>query len=152
MLGVTPIWRERRACAKRKMTSIKQDRFTLKRKWAWKRWASGTRKDYPIDSTPIELFQIAVLQLLIAGPHYNWMYRAAWNYDAEPALRALQCPVLLLNAGEDPLADKDEEVASVLPNARIVHLEGLTGQLPWRVPERFTSEIEKFLAVGAMRA
>jgi pimeloyl-ACP methyl ester carboxylesterase len=119
--------------------------------WAWKRWASGKRKDYPIDSTPIELFQMAVLQLLIAGPHYNWMYRAAWNYDAEPALRGLQCPVLLLNAGEDPLADKDDDVAKVLGDARIVHLEGLTGQLPWRVPERFTSEIEKFVGVEAVR-
>ena len=120
--------------------------------WAWKRWASGTRKDYPIESTPIELFQMAVLQLLIAGPHYNWMYRAAWNYDAEPALRGLKCPVLLLNAGEDPLADKDKDVAKVLPDSRIVHLEGLTGQLPWRVPDRFTSEIERFLGVGAALA
>jgi pimeloyl-ACP methyl ester carboxylesterase len=117
--------------------------------WAWKRWAGGHRRDYPLDRTPIELIQMAVLQLLIAGPHYNWMYRAAWNYDAEPALRALECPVLLLNAGEDPLADKDAEVAERIRDVRIVHLPGLTGQLPWRVPERFTSEIEKFVGVTA---
>jgi pimeloyl-ACP methyl ester carboxylesterase len=117
--------------------------------WAWKRWASGNRKDYPIDGTPIELFQMAVMTLLIAGPHYNWMYRAAWNYDPEPALRSLECPVLLLNAGEDPLADKDHDVAKIIRDARVVHMEGLTGQLPWRVPERFTSEIEKFVGVGA---
>lgn len=116
-------------------------------RWAWNRWASGKRKDYPLDSTPVELINMAVLQLLIAGPHYNWMYRAAWNYDPEPALRALVCPVLLLNAGEDPLADKDAEVARVLRDARIVHFEKLTGQLPWRVPERFTTEIEKFVGV-----
>jgi pimeloyl-ACP methyl ester carboxylesterase len=119
--------------------------------WAWKRWASGKRSDYPIESTPIDLFQMAVLQLLIAGPHYNWMYRAAWKYDPEPALRGLECPVLLLNAGEDPLADKDHEVARLIRDARVLHLEGLTGQLPWRVPERFTSEIESFVGVGAKR-
>jgi haloalkane dehalogenase len=120
-------------------------------RWAWNRWASGKRKDYPLDSTPVELINMAVIQLLLAGPHYNWMYRAAWSYDPEPALRGLTCPVLLLNAGEDPLADKDEDVAKVLRNARIVHFEGLTGQLPWRVPERFTSEIEKFVGVAAAK-
>ncbi len=116
--------------------------------WAWKRWAGGHRKDYPLDRTPIELIQMAVVQLLIAGPHYNWMYRAAWKYDAEPALRALSCPVLLLNAGEDPLAEKDIEVAKLLADARVVQLPGLTGQLPWRVPEQFPSEIEKFVGVA----
>jgi pimeloyl-ACP methyl ester carboxylesterase len=76
------------------------------------------------------------------------MYRAAWSYDAEPALRGLECPVLLLNGTEDPLADKDAEVARLLRDSRIVHLEGLMGQLPWRVPERFTQEIEEFVGVG----
>ena len=75
------------------------------------------------------------------------MHGVRGNVD-EPALRGLECPVLLLNAGEDPLADKDHDVAEVLRDARIVHLEGLTGQLPWRVPERFTVEIEKFVGVG----
>lgn len=120
-------------------------------RWAWNRWASGKRKDYPLDRTPVELIHMAVLQLLLAGPHYNWMYRAAWNYDPEPVLHGLACPVLLLNAGEDPLADKDQEVARILRKARVVHLEGLTGQLPWRVPERFTAEIEKFVGVEATR-
>jgi pimeloyl-ACP methyl ester carboxylesterase len=116
-------------------------------RWAWNRWASGNRKDYPLDRTPVELINMAVIQLLLAGPHYNWMYRAAWSYDAEPALRKLECPVLLLNGTEDPLADKDAEVERLLRDARIVHLEGLMGQLPWRVPDRFTSEIEKFVGV-----
>ncbi len=116
-------------------------------RWAWNRWASGKRKDYPLDRTPVELINMAVIQLLLAGPHYNWMYRAAWAYDTEPALRSLSCPVLLLNGSEDVLADKDAAVAELISDARIVHLEGLTGQLPWRVPGQFTVEIEKF--VGA---
>ncbi|PZR98567.1 MAG: hypothetical protein DLM67_05520 [Candidatus Nephthysia bennettiae] len=116
-------------------------------RWAWNRWASGKRSDYPLDSTPVELIHMAVVQLLLAGPHYNWMYRAAWSYDPEPALRGLACQVLLLNGSKDPLADKDVDVAQHLRDARIVHLEGLTGQLPWRVPERFTAEIERFVGI-----
>lgn len=121
-------------------------------RWAWDRWASGRRADYPLDRTPVELINMAVIQLLLAGPHYNRMYRAAWQYDPEAALRSLVCPVLLLNAGEDPLASKDKEVAQVLRDARVVHLPGLTGQLPWRVPGRFTEEIERFVGVCAATA
>jgi pimeloyl-ACP methyl ester carboxylesterase len=116
-------------------------------RWAWNRWASGKRMDYPLDRTPVELIHMAVVQLLLAGPHYNWMYRAAWSYDPEPALRGLACPVLLLNGTEDPLADKDAEVAKLVRDVRTVHIEGLMGQLPWRVPERFTAEIERFVGV-----
>ena len=113
-------------------------------RWAWDRygriWAAGS---------PVELIHMAVMQLLIAGPRYNWMYKAAFAYDPEPALRALHCPTLLLNAAGDPLANKDEQVARLMRRARVVHIEGVPGQLPWRVPERFVAEIETFVGVGA---
>ena len=113
-------------------------------RWAWDRygriWAAGS---------PVELIHMAVMQLLIAGPRYNWMYKAAFAYDPEAALRALQCPTLLLNAAGDPLANKDETVARLMRNAHVVHIEGVPGQLPWRVPERFVAEIENFVGVGA---
>jgi pimeloyl-ACP methyl ester carboxylesterase len=115
-------------------------------RWAWDRVGSRKRVDYPPD-TPVELIHMAAMQLLLAGTRYNWMYKAAWSYDPEPALRALECPVLLLNAEMDPLAKTDQEVATLLRDARIVHLQGLTGQLPWRVPELFTAEIEKFVGL-----
>jgi pimeloyl-ACP methyl ester carboxylesterase len=114
-------------------------------RWAWDRygriWAAGS---------PVELIHMAVMQLLLAGPRYNWMYKAAFEYDPEPALRGLTCPTLLLNAGKDPLAFKDEVVNRLLRDGRVVHFEDLPGQLPWRAPERFTSEIEKFIGVGAV--
>jgi pimeloyl-ACP methyl ester carboxylesterase len=111
-------------------------------RWAWDRygriWAAGS---------PVELIHMAVMQLLLAGPRYNWMYRAAFAYDPEAALRELACPTLLLNAEKDPLAFKDEAVVALLHDGRVVHLEGLSGQLPWRVPERFTEEIQRFVGV-----
>ena len=116
--------------------------------WAWTRTAVG-RKDWPPDS-PLELVNRAVMQLLIAGRTYNWGYRAVWDYDAEPALRALACPVLMLNAAEDPLAHLDEPVAQLLQNGRVVHVEGLAGQLPSRVPEQFADEIAQFVGVDAV--
>ncbi len=109
-------------------------------RWAWERygriWAAGS---------PVELIQMAAMQLLLAGPRYNWMYKAAFAYDPEPALRGLACPTLLLNASNDPLAFKDQAVAQMLRDGRVVHIEDLPGQLPWRVPERFVSEISRFI-------
>ena len=113
-------------------------------RWAWDRygriWAAGS---------PTDLIQTAVMQLLLAGERYNWMYKAAFAYDPEPALRELQCPALLLNAAGDPLAYKDEVAAAFMRDARVVHVKKVPGQLPWRVPQRFTSEIEEFVGVGA---
>ncbi len=112
-------------------------------RWAWDRygriWAKGS---------PVELIHMAVMQLLLAGPRYNWMYKAAFAYDPEAALRGLACPTLLLNASKDPLAYKDEAVTALLRDGRVVHLEGLPGQLPWRVPKRFTEEIQRFVGVS----
>jgi pimeloyl-ACP methyl ester carboxylesterase len=107
--------------------------------WAWDRYGRIWAAD-----SPVELIHMAVMQLLLAGPRYNWMYRAAFAYDPTEALRGLACSTLLLNAERDPLAFKDETVASLLPDARVVHVEGLSGQLPWRVPERFAGEVERF--------
>jgi pimeloyl-ACP methyl ester carboxylesterase len=115
-------------------------------KWAWDRTAVG-RKDWP-EGSPLELVNMAVMQLLVAGKSYPWGYRAVWRYDAEPQLRALQCPVLLLNAAEDPLAHLDPVVAEIVPNARVVHFEGLAGQIPSREPERYAEEIRKFVAAN----
>jgi pimeloyl-ACP methyl ester carboxylesterase len=130
---------------------IELDRDGQHMRWAWDRLAARGRKDWPTD-TPIELVNMAVMQLLLAGPHYNWGYRAVWAYDPKPALRGLTCPVLLLNAAEDPLAYLDEQAAALVADARIVHLEGLTGQLPWRVPERFAAEIAAFAGLPAPQA
>jgi pimeloyl-ACP methyl ester carboxylesterase len=114
-------------------------------RWAWDRygriWAAGS---------PVDLIHMAVMQLLLAGPRYNWMYKAAFVYDPEAALKGLECPTLLLNAGKDPLAFKDERVAALLRDGRVVHFDELPGQLPWRAPERFVAEIEKFIGVDAV--
>ncbi len=113
--------------------------------WAWDRTAARGRKDWPPDS-PIELVHMAVMQLLLAGPRYNWGYRAVWAYDPIPAVTSLRCPVLLLNAADDPLAYLDQRVAEMLPDARVVHVEGIAGQMPSRVPERYAAEITRFIA------
>ena len=113
-------------------------------RWAWDRygriWAAGS---------PVELIHMAVTQLLLAGTRYTWMYRAAFAYDPTEALRALECPTLLLNAAGDPLAFKDPAVAEIVRDARVVHVEGVPGQLPWRVPGRFADEIGRFAGVAA---
>jgi haloalkane dehalogenase len=148
VLGDTPLGEAPKSAKETFAPDFELSRDGAHMRWAWDRLAARGRKDWP-PTTPLELVNMGVMQLLLAGVSYNWGYKAIWAYDAEPALRGLTCPVLLLNAAEDPLADVDATVSELLGGAPIVHIEGLTGQLPWRVPERYASEIERFIGVGA---
>ena len=67
-----------------------------------------------------ELVNMAVMQLLLAGPRYNWGYQAVWAYDPIPAITGLRCPVLLLWGEHDRLVPPafGREYAKHLPQAK----------------------------------
>ena len=68
-----------------------------------------------------------------------------WDYSDRAAL--VQAPVLTVCGSADPsgLIEGGREWVSLLPNARLLELEGI-GHLPWvESPERFFSEVNAFL-------
>ncbi|MDJ0928290.1 MAG: alpha/beta fold hydrolase [Gammaproteobacteria bacterium] len=62
----------------------------------------ATRMNYPMPSP--EGLQNYVREFLDAGDNYRHAYRAAFDYDAGPALTRLQVPALITAAERDPLA------------------------------------------------
>lgn len=111
-------------------------------RWAWQRY----QRIWGADSPP-ELLNLAVIQLVGNYGTYNWAYNAAFRHDPEPPLRRMACPILLLNSAGDLLNYTDERVMALKPGTAFVPVAGLRGQLPWRDPERYTSEVFTFLGV-----
>ncbi len=109
--------------------------------WAWKRY----QRSWGSDSPP-ELLHLGAMELLVNYARYAWSSRAAYRYDPRPGLAQLKCPVLLLNAEGGIFAHTDPEVLALIPNGRLKVVPGLRGQLPWRAPEIFASEIIHFIS------
>ena len=99
---------------------------------------------------PPELVNLAVANIASVFERYNWAYRAAFAYDPTEPLRALPCPVLLLTAARDMLADGDALAQAIRPDAVAVRLTDTTGQLPWRVPEEFAAVLSSFVTTGRL--
>ncbi|WBB73047.1 alpha/beta hydrolase [Micromonospora sp. WMMD1128] len=97
---------------------------------------------------PPELVNLAVANIASVFERYNWAYRAAFAYDPTEPLRALPCPVLLLTAARDMLADGDALAQAIRPDAVAVRLTDTTGQLPWRVPEEYAAVVSSFVTTG----
>jgi proline iminopeptidase len=68
------------------------------------------------------------------------------GYDWRPALRALSIPTLVFHGTEDALPPRvAEELAAVLPQARLTLIPG-SGHMPfWEVPEAFFAAVDAFL-------
>lgn len=109
-------------------------------RWAWERY-----QEIWADDTPVELQNMAVMQILRVLDCYNWGYSAAFSYDPGPALKQLSCPVMLLNAEHDHMAHTDERVLAELQDGRLVRLPGLSGQLPWRATSEFVHHVKTFI-------
>ncbi|MFN8535812.1 MAG: alpha/beta hydrolase [Dehalococcoidia bacterium] len=107
--------------------------------WAWQRYQRIWGGDDPALNT------VAIIQLLQAGPRYNWAYNAAFRHDPAPSLASLACPILLINPENDLLNFTDPRVLEMKPSARFVKVPGLRGQLPWRQPKVYADETIAFI-------
>lgn len=94
--------------------------------------------------TPGWILNLAINDVLSIWDRYSWGYRAAFRYDPEPALRALQQPTLLLDPEFDLLADKDPIVQAMVADCRTEILAGLPGQMHLRAPAETASRLEAF--------
>lgn len=72
---------------------------------------------------------------------------AGVRHDARPALREVACPTLVLHGGSDRLVARRhaEELAALLPDARLVVLESASHFLTWENADDFNAETVAFL-------
>lgn len=96
------------------------------------------------EDTPAWMLNLAIGDVLSVWDRYSWAYQAAFRYDPEPALRALEQPTLLLDAEHDLLADKDPLVQAMVADCRTVLIPDLRGQIHLRAPEETARFLEEF--------
>src|SRR5262249_31589923 len=74
------------------------------------------------------------------------VHRSLGRYDLRPRLGEVRCPVLALHGTEDPIPIRyTEELVRLLPNARLVRLEGC-GHVPYiECAEPFFGALRAFL-------
>lgn len=75
------------------------------------------------ETTSKEIIHTAVIDVMKAGPNYDWGYREAFDYNPEPALRELTHPVFLPIAKDDPLVSKNAIILEMLPHAREIMID-----------------------------
>ncbi|MFD1038402.1 alpha/beta fold hydrolase [Virgibacillus byunsanensis] len=107
-------------------------------------WWTYFEEKFKVDATE-NMIQNALLQILRAGPCYEWGYRAAFDYDPEPALRRLSQPIYLLVAEGDVLKDKNNHVKMISEHVKDETIINVPGQLSQRVPEKTAEKIHQFL-------
>src|SRR5947207_2606282 len=74
------------------------------------------------------------------------VHESLGDYDLRPRLAEINCPALVLHGTEDPIPFRyAEELARLLPNARLVRLDGC-GHVPYiECPEPFFAALRAFL-------
>lgn len=100
------------------------------------------------EDTPPELLNVGVAATISNLAAYQLGYGAVLRFNPHPRLRRVRCPVLLLNATEDRFAAGDAVVQSIVPQAHVVHLSGMRGQIPWRRPRTYARRVVEFLKSG----
>ena len=93
----------------------------------------------------LELLTLAVINMASNHERYGWAYNAAFHYDPVPDLPKLGCPTLFITPEHDLLAEEDQRAVGLVPDSRLVLIEGAGGQLYAREPERFAREVTNFL-------
>ncbi|MEQ8247967.1 MAG: alpha/beta hydrolase [Alphaproteobacteria bacterium] len=138
--GVPMFTEEQRAGFSTRITepNIDGDGDFLKAIWATRRKNWG-------EDTDLETIHAAIAQHLTIYPRYHWAFKAVFSYDAQSALKQIRCPLYVINAEGDSLAQIDKDAAAQVPGARFKLVPGVGGQLPYRAPEIYAREVVDFI-------
>jgi hypothetical protein len=98
------------------------------------------------DDAPAEMLQGATVDFLQALDRYEWAYNAAFRYDPEDDLRALQIPVLFLTPEHDLLVASDTAAVKLVRSGRQELIADHLGQYPLRNPEEFARHLGTWMA------
>lgn len=118
--------------------SIDAEGDFLKTMWTTRRKNWG-------EDTDLDIIHAAVSQHLTVYPRYHWAFKAVFSFDAKAALQKLTCPLYVINAAGDSLAQIDKEAAAVVPGAKFKLVPDVGGQLPYRAPEIYAREVLNFI-------
>lgn len=100
--------------------------------------------DYPVGD--MDLLERFIIDALKAGPRAAGGHYTVSDYEMEPRLSLVTCPVLLIAAPADPHAYPSVPLLSArLPRARIVEIEGGMVPLVDQLPEAFAATVMDFL-------
>lgn len=77
-------------------------------------------------------------------PDHWWAHEALFSYDTESCLRAVSCPVLVLNP-DSPLAESSRAAAQLMKTARLKELPSLSGAIFDLGTDLLCAEVEAFL-------
>lgn len=102
----------------------------------------------------IDLLERFILDALKAGPRAASGHYTVADYQMEPRLPLIRCPVLLIAAPEDPHAYPSiGPLSRRLPTATVVELEGGMVPLVDQMPTEFAASVLRFLdEIEATRA
>lgn len=95
------------------------------------------------------IIQKAVMNVMKAGPHYDWGYREAFDYDPTAALKQLKHPVFLLIAKQDPLVGKNAVILEMLPQA-IEEIIDVPQHITQAATQQTANSITNFLKIRKM--
>ena len=94
----------------------------------------------------IDLLERFVVDALKAGPRAAEGHRVVARYEMETKLPLVRCPVLLVAAGDDPLAYPFvQPLAERLPQSRVAEIPGGMVPLPDQLPAEFAAAVIEFL-------
>jgi pimeloyl-ACP methyl ester carboxylesterase len=98
----------------------------------------------------VDLLERFVVDALKAGDRAAEGHRVVARYDMEAALPRVTCPVLLIDAAEDPHASPfAERLHAALPTSTVTRIEGGMVPLPDQLPVEFAAAVERFLDATA---
>ena len=115
--------------------------------WAWQQYLES--EGGPGPRPPLDLINLAAVHVASNRLRFAWGYRAAFAYDPAPALRRMECPVLLLNTSKDVLAQCDEPARRLVADGRIIHMNEVKNRAYWHLPEIFSSHVTSFVEGAA---
>jgi len=86
-----------------------------------------------------------VVVILKGGPRNVEAHLALWRYEPQERLPLIKCPTLILMSKEDQFYSRAEAVKSLIPQSRVVIVEGGGSFFPRQSPELFAETVMAFL-------
>lgn len=103
------------------------------------------RGGVPSDDRELAIKQRGLVQVLMSGENVWWGHNAAFNYDVEPRVKTVSCPILIVTNDGDMIYVQAMRTAKLRPDAKLVVLKGGTHNITDEQPEAWAQAIIDFI-------